>query len=113
VLASRQLAPAPVSTVQVHRSGFEPFKSDLENRYKGDVWVLGGGRLMRSFLEGDSKLKMELHLIPLLLGSGIGPFGGYQSPVPLRAIDAIPLSRGVVRLTFERNSKAPVDVCCP
>jgi dihydrofolate reductase len=101
VLATRSFVRVPVPSVEVHSQSFEEFLHMIDSRYGGDVWILGGGRLMRSFLEAGVPIRIELHVIPVLLGQGIGPFAGFASGKSLRRVGCESLSRGVTRLIYE------------
>ncbi len=43
----------------------------LRETASGDVWVIGGSELQQQFLEAGGLDRIEVHVIPLLLGDGI------------------------------------------
>ena len=40
----------------------------------GDVWVVGGGQLQRAFLDAEALDRLDLFVVPVLLGTGIPLF---------------------------------------
>jgi dihydrofolate reductase len=45
--------------------------ADLKSKPGKDIWLFGGGRLFRSFLEARLVDAVEVSVIPVLLGEGI------------------------------------------
>lgn len=66
-----------------------------------DVWLVGGSRLIHSFMEAGAVDRFILHVIPVLLGEGIPLFRAPRSEqrVELRECRSFP--NGVIRLTYE------------
>jgi dihydrofolate reductase len=73
----------------------------------GDVWVLGGGRTIATFLELDAVDSLELFVMPLLLGAGIRLFEpGTAATLRLGGTTTYP--SGAVRLLYEVD-RAPLS----
>jgi dihydrofolate reductase len=70
---------------------------------KKHIWLLGGGRTLRAFLEADLIDRWQLHVVPVVLGSGI-PFlpklGFRVRDMSLIRTKSYP--SGVVELCYER-----------
>lgn len=67
----------------------------------GDVWLVGGGKLIRAF--ASARLIDEYHLFihPRVLGSGVPLFAPTQNTEHvLTLLDAVPYSNGLVRLSY-------------
>jgi len=72
----------------------------------GDVWVMGGGRVIRQFLDAGALDTLEIYVIPLLLGGGIPLFPpGPGHGLTLRGAQGF--ASGVVRLEYGARPPAP------
>jgi dihydrofolate reductase len=68
-----------------------------------DIWVVGGGGLIRSMLQMGAIDVMTLCIIPILLGKGIRLF---RKPVPETQYEfegAEPFETGIVNLTYRKK----------
>ena len=67
----------------------------------GDVWILGGARTIQTFLSAGMIDRMDLFVIPVLLGGGIRLFAGEGSEPQLFKLDNVqPYANGVVQLSY-------------
>lgn len=66
-----------------------------------DIWLMGGGKLARSFLDAGAVDEVIVHVIPVLLGEGIPLFAPGHGDVELRLREAHPYPDGVVRLHYD------------
>ena len=82
--------------------------SELKSRPGKDIWVMGGGELTREFLREDLVDRMDLTLIPVLLGEGIPlfPAGFPQRAWTLASHRIYP--SGIVSLNYARNGKKEI-----
>jgi dihydrofolate reductase len=91
-----------------------PFSGDLADlvrmireRHPGDIWLMGGGEVTKSFQEADLIDIWSLAFVPTLLGAGLPMF-----PAASFAERRVRLARthtypsGVVELRYERKGKA-------
>lgn len=76
----------------------------LRETASGDVWVIGGSSVQQQFLEAGGLDRIEVHVIPLLLGDGVPlwPRTNGRRRLTLRA--ATPLAGGMVRLEYAINA---------
>lgn len=75
-----------------------------------DVWVIGGGALQAAFIEAGALDRLDLFVIPVLLGDGVPLFPRTQAPPRSLTLEAgRPLDKGVVRLTY-RLAPTPTAV---
>ncbi len=66
-----------------------------------DVWILGGARTIQAFLDAGMIDRMDLFVIPVLLGGGIRLFGEEDGEPQLLNLDHVqPYANGVVRLSY-------------
>lgn len=68
----------------------------------GDIWLMGGGQVVRSFLAESLIDELELFVYPVLLGEGVPLFpAGYpETSLELRATESRP--NGLVHLSYRR-----------
>ncbi len=67
-----------------------------------DIWLYGGGGLFRSLLERGHVDRVEVGLIPVLLGGGIPLLPHPAATVPLRLVDRHTYpTTGTVLLTYD------------
>ena len=73
----------------------------LKERADKDIVVLGSGELVRALMERDLVDRFVLWIHPLVLGSGRKLFTDGISSPPLRLVDTVTTSTGVVIATYE------------
>ncbi|MBU8536403.1 dihydrofolate reductase family protein [Falsiroseomonas tokyonensis] len=73
VVTSRPLADAPPG-VEAHAGDLPGLVADLRQRGLGRVWVEGGGQLLRGLLAIGALDRLEMAVLPLILGAGIPLF---------------------------------------
>ena len=70
-----------------------------------DIWVLGGAKTIKAFKDAGMIDRMEIFVMPVLLGGGIRLFEGEDSPCQLLNLEqAQPYANGVVKLTYTIRS---------
>lgn len=98
VLTSRPL-DAPPDDVAVWSRGLEALVEDVSRRGLGQVWVMGGASTIGAFLDLGRVDRIEVFVLPLLLGSGV-PLTRADEPRALSLVTAEALPYGVVRLEY-------------
>jgi len=58
--------------------------ADLKQQSGKDIWLFGGGKLFRSLLEAGLVERVELAIIPVLLGSGVPVLPGLDRVASLK-----------------------------
>jgi dihydrofolate reductase len=80
------------------------FVRGLQHRPGKAIWLVGGGELVRSFVQHDLINEYEIFIHPTVLGSGIPLF---RSPLPetwLRLEQCRTFDTGLVQLTYLRKA---------
>ncbi len=68
-----------------------------------DIWLGGSGELVRSFLEADLVDRIEIGIVPVLLGDGIRLFPSGFAERKFRAVESKAYAKtGLVTVTYER-----------
>ena len=65
------------------------------------IWMMGGGGLIASFLDAGKIDEFDIHVIPVLIGEGIPLVAPRHRDVPLRLRSSRKYPDGVVRLRYE------------
>jgi len=103
VLTHRPLPDGLPPTVQAVQGSIDTLLPSIETRsVPGDVWILGGGRVLGEFFRAGRVDSLELFVMPVLLGEGIPLFpvtGGTLPELTLHA--ATPYENGVVQLHYQ------------
>ena len=102
-VVSTTLDPAAVaSDFTLVSEGVEDFVRDLKTRDGKDIWLFGGGVLFRSLLEAGLVDRVELGVIPVLLGAGIPLLPGLDgiAKLELHSTEAMPKS-GIVLTKYD------------
>lgn len=101
VVCSRTLDPAAHPAVTILSERVEQAVAELKRAEGKDIWLFGGGDLLRGMLDGGLVDTLELAVVPVLLGEGVPVLApGGRSPV-LRLTGSEALPSGIVRLTYE------------
>lgn len=66
----------------------------------GDIWVVGGSSVQQQFLEADGLDRLEIHLIPRLLGDGIPLWPRSERMRRLSLNEVQRMEGGMVRLEY-------------
>jgi dihydrofolate reductase len=82
----------------------EPVK-DFAQRLRAtpgkQIWLMGGGELIASFLDAGEIDEFDIHVIPVFIGDGIPLVARRHRDVPLRLLSSRKYPDGVVRLRYE------------
>lgn len=78
------------------------FISNLKKKTDKDIWVVGGGQLIKSFLNAGILDKMIITIIPKIIGEGISLFPDKLIESDWKLIEAKSFETGVVNLTYEK-----------
>ena len=82
----------------------EPFDvvHDLRSQEGGDIWLVGGGLTIRSFLAAGLIDEIDLFVHPILLGDGLPLFPHGFPETALELVSTESFASGLVRLSYRR-----------
>lgn len=102
VLTGRPIE-APPPGVFAHPGPASELLTTLLRRTDKDIWLLGGGRTIRAFLDANLVDEARIFVIPVLLGDGVPLFPtGRHAIQPLELTGVEAFESGVVELRYER-----------
>jgi dihydrofolate reductase len=79
----------------------KPFAQRLRAMPGKQIWMMGGGSLIASFLDAGEIDEFDIHVIPTLIGEGIPLVAPRHRDVPLRLHSSRKYPDGVVRLHYQ------------
>jgi len=77
-----------------------PFAKQLRKQPGKDIWMMGGGGLIASFLDAGEIDEFSIHVIPVFIGEGIPLIAPARRTVPLKLLSTRRFSDGVVHLNY-------------
>jgi dihydrofolate reductase len=103
VVSRRPLVGAPANVELWDRGADGALVEHLRGATGGDVWIVGGGKLQSAFFEMDAIDRMELCIIPVVLGDGIPMFPKSKPRAQwLELFDVRRFDKGGVILDYRR-----------
>src|SRR4029077_19096663 len=88
----------------------EPPKSFLEKLRKlpgKNIWLMGGGELVRDFLKADLVDEMYIGVVPVLIGEGIPLFPSGFPQREFALVENKTYSKGLIALKYQRVRGKP------
>jgi dihydrofolate reductase len=101
VLSHRPLGEGAPEGVETYSGDIAPLVGALKRDATGDIWLLGGASVAQDFLERDLVDRLELYLIPILLGEGVRLFGPSGQTRTLAFSEAKSFPNGIIGLFYE------------
>lgn len=101
IVFSRQPPPADAPKgVEFVSGAIGPFVSRLREQPGKDIWLMGGGDLIASFLDERAIDELVITVTPVIIGEGIPLIGGRHRHVPLNLQSVERFDDGVVQLRY-------------
>jgi dihydrofolate reductase len=107
VVFSRHAPPADVpSGVEFVSTAIGPFVSRLREQPGKNIWLMGGGDIIASFLDAQAIDEFVISVIPAFLGDGIPLIARRHRHVPLDLHSVERFEDGVVQLHYHIRNHA-------
>jgi len=90
----------PVKGVEFVQEPVAAFASRLRAQPGKDIWIMGGGGVIASFLDAGEVDDFIIHVIPTFIGEGVPLIAPARRSVPLRLESSNAYEDGVVRLHY-------------
>lgn len=98
---SRNPPRQPAEGVTFVSETVEVFAQRLRATPGKNLWMMGGGGLIASFLDAGEIDEFDIHVIPVFIGEGIPLVAPRHRDIPLRLRSSEEYPDGVVRLRYE------------
>lgn len=103
LVVSKTLSPAEHPNVEIVGENIPDRVRRFKAESEKDVWLFGGGQLFRYLLDEGLVDRIEVGVIPVLLGSGIPLIPAGQTH-KLKLLSHEPLPTGVTMLTYSTTA---------
>ena len=77
------------------------FAQRLRSTPGKNIWMMGGGGLIASFLDAGELDEFDIHVAPVFIGKGIPLIAPRHRDVELRLLETCKYPSGMVRLRYE------------
>jgi dihydrofolate reductase len=106
---SRQPPPASVPAgVEFVSQSIGAFAKRLRDQAGKNIWMMGGGAIIASFLDEDLIDEFIISVVPLFIGEGIPLIAPRHRAVPLKLRSVKPFPDGVVQVHYDvRTRRGP------
>jgi len=102
IVVTRTPPPSLPPDTEVWTAGVDALLAHLRGPgIAGDVWVLGGGLLQQAFLDRDAIDRLEIYVVPVILGDGIPLFPGTDVRRTLKLVEVARFGE-IAQLVYER-----------
>lgn len=102
VTTSKDFKPTTPDTFSI-ATDLNDFIDNLKIGGEKDIWLIGGGQLIASFLEKKILDRMILTIIPTIIGEGIPLFPNSNEDTNWELVNVEQFETGVVNLTYDRK----------
>ena len=107
VVFSHHSPPADVPAgVEFINGAIGPFVSRLRERPGKDIWLMGGGELIASFLDEHAIDEFVISVVPVFIGDGIPLIARRHRHVPLALRSVEQFEDGLVQLRYHVQNHA-------
>jgi dihydrofolate reductase len=107
IVFSRQAPPAAAPTgVEFVTEAIGPFVRRLRNEAGKDIWLMGGGELIASFLDEQEIDEFVVTVAPVFIGDGVPLIARRHRRVPLELHSVERFEDGVVQLCYRLAGRA-------
>lgn len=95
------------------RDPIKPFAQRLRAQPGKDIWMMGGGNIIASFLDEEEIDEFSIHVIPILIGEGIPLIKPQHRTIPLKLLSTKMFPDGVVYLNYRvlKRPGSPKSTC--
>ncbi|HET9839959.1 MAG TPA: dihydrofolate reductase family protein [Candidatus Angelobacter sp.] len=98
---SRTPPQAAAAGVQFTSEPVKEFARRMRATPGKNIWMMGGGELIASFLDAGEIDEFDIHVIPVLIGEGIPLIAPRHRDIMLKLLASQSFPDGVVRLHYE------------
>jgi dihydrofolate reductase len=107
IVFSRNEPPADApSGVEFVNGEIGPFISRLREQPGKDIWLMGGGELIASFLDAQAIDQFVISVVPVFIGDGIPLIARRHRNVPLDLLSTERFQDGLVQLRYRVQNRS-------
>ena len=94
-------SPKSRSKIEFVNEAIKPFAKRLRESPGKDIWMMGGGGIIASFLDAGELDEFIIHVIPIFIGEGIPLIAPSHLNIKLSLLSTHPYEDGVVRMHYQ------------
>ena len=103
---SRKPPPASVpADVEFISQSIRAFTERLGDETGKNIWMMGGGEIIASFLDEDAIDEFIISEVPIFIGDGIPLIAPRHREVPLKLCSVTPFPDGLVQVHYDLRPK--------
>ena len=106
IVFSRHAPPAAPAGVEFVSGAIGPFVSRLREQPGKDIWLMGGGELIASFLDEHAIDEFVISVVPVFIGDGIPLIARRHRHVPLDLQSVERFEDGLVQLHYRVQNQS-------
>jgi dihydrofolate reductase len=100
IVVSRTLRAEDVPDAELVRGDIAGAAARWKSEPGKNIWLMGGAELFGSFLDAGALDELTVHVVPVLIGSGIPLLRAEQQTTEMRLVSSRAYPDGVVRLHY-------------
>lgn len=100
VVTSRELS-SDRESVQFYSGDLKELIDNQLSPYYENIWMVGGAKLTRAFIQQGLADEIVISIIPVLLGEGLPFFDNLKKEIVLHLKDVVAYKDGMVEMTYE------------
>jgi dihydrofolate reductase len=106
IVFSRTHAPGPQTGFEYTNKSPSDVVRELRHKPGKDIWLGGGGELIRDFLNEDLVDRIELGIVPVLIGAGRPLFPPGYPELKFKLVDSRAYPKtGLLAISYERVTR--------
>jgi dihydrofolate reductase len=98
---SRHAQGLPLPQFEFLNGPIKTFTRRLRQQPGKNIWMMGGGEIIASFLDAGEIDEFSIHVIPILIGEGIPLIQPRHRNIPLKLLSTKKFPDGVVHLNYK------------
>lgn len=106
-IVTHRVIPNPLCTLETREvSDYAVFANELRQTTTNSIWIVGGGQVMRGFLNAGEVDRVHVSIMPVTIGSGIPMFANDGMSLRHFTLESVSQqSNGVVNLRYSANRR--------
>ncbi len=100
---SHSVKKGKIKEIEYVSSNFREFAEKLKSEEGKDIWLVGGGNLIRQFLSRRLIDEIVLFVHPILLGKGVPLFLPLDIEIDLKLTETKTFRNGIVKLAYSQK----------
>jgi dihydrofolate reductase len=103
VLSSKTMPVPSGAAVEFYGGNLKALVERIKKEDSRDIFVVGGGQVVCSFLNEGLVDELLHFVVPVLLREGIPLYPSLKKEIPLELVESVPYKTGIVKLHYVRQ----------